>query len=71
MVAGVVAQLDAEQAGALLDLSGGPGECAMAVLAGSRKLKDTGCDHAAALEAAKEIAAAHRGGGEALLFRSH
>lgn len=43
----------------------------MAVLAGSRKLKATGCDHAAALEAAKEIAAAHRGGGEALLFRSH
>lgn len=44
----------------LLDLGGGPGTYAMAVLARHPKLKPTICDRPAALEVAKEIAARHK-----------
>jgi SAM-dependent methyltransferase len=59
----IAAQIDLCHAKTLLDLGGGPGTYAMAFLARNPSLYAAVCDRPAALEVAKEIAAAHKAGG--------
>ncbi len=58
----IAAQLPLKGVNTLLDLGGGPGTYAMAFLAKHPRLRATVCDRPAALEVAKEIAAAHKAG---------
>jgi len=58
----IAAQISLRGATTLLDLGGGPGTYAMAFLAANPGLCATVCDRPAALEVAKEIAAARKAG---------
>ena len=58
----IAAQIDLRGARTLLDLGGGPGTYAMALLATNPTLRATVCDRPAALDVAKEIASTHKAG---------
>ena len=58
----VVAQVPLKGVKTLLDLGGGPGTYALEFLARHARLQATLCDRAPALEVAREIAVAHKGG---------
>ena len=58
----IAAQIDLRGARTLLDLGGGPGTYAMALLAKNPTLRATVCDRPAALDVAKEIASTHKAG---------
>ncbi len=58
----IAAQVDLRGATTLLDLGGGPGTYAMAFLSTHPRLRATVGDRPAALEVAREIAAAHKAG---------
>ena len=62
VAARVAAQVSIRGAGSFLDLGGGPGTYALAFLKRNPALKATVCDRPAALEVAKEIAAAEKAG---------
>ncbi len=59
----IAAQVPLKRVKTLLDLGGGPGTYAMAFLAKNSGLRAVVSDRPAALEVAREIAAAHKGGG--------